>query len=278
MKNRNKFRGFVYRPESLSPFSYGKLVQVFLGMVAISLGAGNVTHAGLILLEDFEDSTITYTTSVPDALGNIDRFGYFGRIAPDTALNTSRHAFTNNQGNGYYGANNTRESSNGQPNRLITLDWSGIDISAFTNLELSWFVAEDDSDDGREHWDADNGTGIRTTRFDILTQLDGGGFNPIFAVRAENAAFDQTPRVDTDFDGVGDGAEITDAFTQYMVSIPDGSILDIRVEIAELDIDEEDIAFDSLRLTGTTAVPEPSSFLFLSLLGLVGTGLRRWRK
>ena len=233
-------------------------------------------QADTILLEDFEDSTLTYTVSVPDDVDELGTRDYFGRLHDvDTGLPPVDVSYSNRQGQGFYGVQDTDGTSSGDIDD-ITLDWTGIDISNHENLNLSWFVAEDDATDGNEDWDT-------TSSFRILAQIDGGGFFDVFALESELGTdgneTNELVRVDTDFDGTGDGAEITDTFTQFNAALANGSTLDIRVEIQDLDTGDEDIAFDNLWLQGDfvgTAVPEPSTFAFL-LFGGLGLGLRRRR-
>ena len=53
-----------------------------------------------------------------------------------------------------------------------------------------------------------------------------------FGLRAPGA-LNTVAQVDTDFDGVGDGAIITDTFTQFIAAISGtGSSLDLLVEIS----------------------------------------------
>ncbi|GMG85538.1 hypothetical protein LNKW23_47610 [Paralimibaculum aggregatum] len=233
-----------------------------IGAAALIAAAGQA-GAEIVLLEDFEDAAIGYVASPADDLGDIATYDYFGRIAPDTASPPAGVAYGNRQGEGYFGVQDS-DSVPGGPDS-VQLDWTGIDIAGFTGLTLSWYVAEADAINGDEDWDGD-------TAFRIEAQLDGGGFVPIFGIAGTGP--DTAPRVDTDLDGIGDGAEITALFTQYSASIADGALLDIRVRFDNLDAGDEDLAFDSLRLEGdlpTAAVPLPAS-LPLAGLGLLALG------
>jgi len=193
-----------------------------------------------IFLEDFEDAQLTYTTSIPDDLSDIAASDYFGRIDDTSGLPISV-AYSNLQGSGFYGVQDPNGANSGDVN-LIQLDWTGIDISGFSNLNLSWYVAEDDANDGNEDWDSSD-----FVRLEV--QVDGGGFTSLFAIESEGGT-NTAPRVDTDFDGLGDGIEITDVFTQFSSDIANGSMLDIRLTINGLSVGDEDIAFDEVRLTG----------------------------
>lgn len=245
-------------------------MRAFLFVLAMLIG--NSAQADIILVEDFEDASISYTASAADDLADIFGLNYFGRIANDTALPPLDLLYGNAQGTGFFGAQNTDDAPGGGASQ-VSLSWNGIDVSNFENLNLSWFVAEDDS--ASESWDS-------SSSFRIEYQLDGGGFQNLFAIASEIGIDlnqeDEKPRVDTNFDGVGDGAEITDVFAQFSSVIANGSSLDIRVTIEGLDETEEDIAFDNLMLTGDlVGVPEPAA-LSLFALGLVGLITnRRWR-
>jgi len=227
----------------------------------------------VILFEDFEDATITYTSSISDDLTDISNLDYYGRIAADTAPTVpAALSYTNLQGSGYYGAQDINAANSDTVNS-ITLNWTGIDISSYIDLELSWFVAEDDATDGNEDWDS-------TSSVKLEFQLDGGGFSNVFAIEAESVAGDETnqmPRIDTDFDGIGDGNEITDSFTIYSSSIGNAAALDIRLTFESLNAADEDIAFDSLQLTGTApaALPEPNFISIIVIAGLWGMIRRR---
>lgn len=235
----------------------------------------STSHAATLFFEDFEDAAVGYTSSVPDDLTDIDNKDYFGRIDqyPGGAL-PADVIYNNVQGSGFYGAQDT-DSANSGDIQLITLNFSGIDISNATNLNLSWYVAEDDATDGNEDWDI-------TTSFRIDAQIDGGGYFTMFAIESADAAIVNTaPKVDTDLNGVGDGSEINDVFTQFSTGLlSTGSALDIRITIQDLDTGDEDIAFDSLLLTGDLPpVPLPAAaWLFASgLLGLIGVARRKVR-
>ena len=208
-----------------------------------------------ILFEDFEDATITYTATPADSLADIGNSDYYGRVA-FSALPADM-VYSNPQGNSAYAVQDI-DGALATPTSTITLDWSNIDVSNFTNLNLSFFVAEDD-DGSNEDWDS-------TESVRLSVQLNNGGFTDIFAIEAEeNPIGDQVnnaPRVDTDFDGIGDGALITDTFTQFSRAIADASELDIRLTIETFNASDEDIAFDNLLLEGDVADNPPALLAF----------------
>jgi predicted extracellular nuclease len=122
-----------------------------------------------------------------------------------------------------------------------TLNFSGIDISGATNLNFAIDVAEDDSSDGNEDWDAD-------TSLIIEYSIDGGAFQNLLAFEAEGDTNTQ-PAQDTNFDGLGDGTALSDTFSTFTAAIAgSGSSIDIRITFNNLTAGDEDIAIDNIRL------------------------------
>lgn len=241
-------------------------------MLGLAFLLPSVTQADTILLEDFEDATLTYSGPA-DAFGDLPGSrDYYGRFAPDTVSTPSGISLSNTQGSGYYAVEDTNGATGGGGSlNTVTLNWS-VNASAYENLSLSWFVAEDD-DGGSQDWDPDSS-------FIMSVQLDSGGFNPIFQVEAESAGVSNSiPRVDTNFDGVGDGTEITDTFAQFSTALADAGTVDIRVEFINLTAQDEDFAFDNLHLEGdlVSAIPEPGTALMFSV-ALIGCFVRRRRR
>lgn len=123
-----------------------------------------------------------------------------------------------------------------------TITFTGIDISGQSNLSFSILLAEDDSNDGKEDWDDND-------YFIVEYQIDGGGYKNLLAVRATEAGTNFAPAIDTNFDGVGDGTEITSTWADFSASISEtGATLDIKI-IVGLGSGDEDIAFDNLRVS-----------------------------
>lgn len=100
--------------------------------------------ADTLLFEDFEDSNITYTTSVPE----------FSDGAGDFFTRTNGSnigGFVNYggfDGNYYFAGMDLNGEGAALP---LTMTFSGIDISGYTNLSFSALVAEDD-DGANEDW------------------------------------------------------------------------------------------------------------------------------
>jgi hypothetical protein len=161
--------------------------------------------------------------------------------------------YNNLLGSYFYGAQDT--DGDGGPDYL-TLSIDDISISTYTTLVFKVYLAEDDASDALEDWD-DN------TWLHISYDIDNtGSFTNLIWVEATGGT-NSTPRIDSDFDGVGDGTEITPTFTEFIASIVGtGSVIDILVEFNYLDAGDEDIAIDNLLITGTPSggVSDPTSF------------------
>ena len=247
-----------------SSFAFGLIIAVCFPILA----QGQTT----VFFEDFEDATVGFTM-FPENLSNIGVSDYYGRVNAASGL-PSYGDYGNKQGSGFYGLEN--QDSAGVPLTTVTMSVFGLNIDTLTDLQVSLFVAEDDAADGFEDWDV--ASSVR-----LEAQIDGGGFANIFAIEgASGTVGNQMARRDTNFDGIGDGAEITTDFTQFTVSLADfaaslgastGALLDLRFTITGLDQNDEDIAIDNVRVFG---VPEPSAMGLLALMGTVAC-LRRKR-
>jgi len=131
-----------------------------------------------------------------------------------------------------------------------TLTFSDIDISGQSDLFFSIDVAEDQSSDGSEDWDGDSALIIEYS-------IDGGTFQNLLAFEAEGGT-NTEPAQDTNFDGIGDGANLTDTFQTFSAAIAGtGSSLDIRVTFANLTSGDEDVAIDNLVLSNGELAPPP---------------------
>ncbi len=130
-----------------------------------------------------------------------------------------------------------------------TLSIDDINISGYTNLELRVYLAEDD-DGLNEDWDASDYLHID---YDID---NSGTFSNGVWVENDGSGFNSAPYIDTDYDGDGDGAEITDTFTQFTKNITGtGSLLDIKITFGGLTSSDEDIAIDHIEIWGIAAGP-----------------------
>ncbi|MEO1293454.1 MAG: hypothetical protein AAFV62_11600, partial [Pseudomonadota bacterium] len=196
-------------------------------------------HMAIIYSESFEtDGNGTrYTTSVPEFS---DGFGDFFTRTDGSTIG-SFYEVTGADGDFYFAAQDLDGEGAIPP---LTLDITGIDITGVTNLGLSFLAAEDDEGTNQD-WDASDFV-------HISVQIDGGGYVDIlnFESVPDGDEFNAVPGVDTDFDGDGDGTELTDVFQTFTAAIAgSGSTLDLRIEY-QLDAGDEDFAIDLIEING----------------------------
>lgn len=228
-------------------------------LTTVFVTTGSSAFAANLFLEDFEDGKVAYTIAPAAAEFSDGGTDYFGRVSPTGITIAGGVVFSNLQGTGFFAGQDL--DGDGEAGTQ-TINITGINILNFGNLSFSGFFAEDD-DGTNQDWD-------NTDSLIVEAQIDSGGYFPVFQIENDGSQFNAAPLVDTDFDGVGDGDEITNAFTQFTTPISGtGNSLDLKITIA-LGSGDEDIAFDNISIDGDAAIPEPSTALLggLALLGL----------
>jgi len=233
----------------------GTLVAVaaILGLVA------SPASAAVLLLEDFEDTTVLYTASEAEFSDGFDDF-WFNTAGPLT--HDSSTVYLGPDGEFFNGMDLDGEGAT----LPILMDFNGIDISGYTGLSFGIDLAEDD-DGTNQDWDI-----LDFVHIDY--QIDGGGYQNLLWIESipGATAFNAEPGIDTDFDGDGDGTAITETFAGFTEAIAGtGSTLDIRITW-QLDAGDEDLAIDNVSVTG---VPEPATIALLGFGGLVLLRRRR---
>ncbi len=182
-----------------------------------------------------------YTTSIPeftDGAGD-----YFLRTNGSDI--SSSIEFSGIEGNYYFAAQDVIDGSS--PAVFITFE--NIDISGQTGLEFGVLLAEDDASDGNEDWD-------NSDYLHILYSIDGSEWENLLWVENDGDGTNSSAFIDSDFDGVGDGTEITDTFSEFIIPIAGtGNNISIKVEF-NFNSGDEDIAIDNLRI-GTDLNPLP---------------------
>ena len=199
--------------------------------------------ADTIFQESFEtDGNGTrYTTSIPEFSDGSGDF--FTRT--DSSNIGSFYQVSGFDGSFYFAAMDTDEEP---PNAdIVSVLWEDINISGFTNLNLSGLFAEDD-DGFSQDWDAD-------ALVFLEYQIDEGGFSKVLQFASEDAT-NTEPGLDIDFDGIQDGTSLTDTFAEFSAAIAGtGSSLDLRLTIENLEAGDEDIAIDNIQITGDAVAP-----------------------
>ncbi len=224
----------------------------------LTLVCASSAHAAGIFLEDFEGPAVSYTSSVAEFSDG--SFDFFTRT-DGSNINTSVN-YGNVQGALHFAAMDL----DGEGAAAIqTLTFAGIGIDFYTNLQFSGLFAEDTASNGAEDWD-------QSDFVKVEYQIDGAGFQNLLAFENDGSTFNSAPFEDTDFDGTGDGTELTDVLSEFSKSIAGtGSVLDLRIIMA-LNAGDEDIAFDNIVITGDLSVPVSApATLWLVLAGLLGS-------
>ncbi|MDO5971533.1 T9SS type A sorting domain-containing protein [Flavivirga aquimarina] len=153
--------------------------------------------------------------------------------------NITGESFSNIQGTYYFTAQDLDgEGASSQQSLLI----NNINISGYSSLEFRVHIAEDDIG-ASQHWDDSD---FLHFNYD----LDNSGiFSDLLWVEGTGGT-NTEPQIDTNFDGTGDGATISDTFTQFTQSIVGtGSLLDIQI-VFDFNAIGEDIAIDNIEIWG----------------------------
>ena len=212
----------------------GKIIFLFFSIgIFLSVNLFSQTTLNNLTFE----STGGYSTSVSEFTDG--SYDYFTRT---DGSNIGSVDFTNIQGSYYFAAQDI--DGLGGPSE-VTLLIDDVDISEYNNIQLKVFIAEDD-DGSDQDWDASD-----FVHFDYDID-NSGSFSS--AIHIESSGGTNTePAIDSNFDGIGDGAAITNTFAQFTANITGtGSLIDIRITF-DLDSGDEDIAIDNVELVGTAA-------------------------
>ena len=233
----------------------------FLMAVATLLTAASGTLNGQVIsIVDFETSGGFTPSFVDDA----NEFGDFFRVSDGSDITGD---YTGATGSFFAAQDIDGVASTGATSPATVL-FDAVDISGQSNLLFSVDLAEDD-DGTDQDWDDS----------DFLLfeySIDGGAFTNLLAVENDGSEFNSAPLIDTDFDGTGDGAEITNNFANFQAAIADtGDSLVLRATFA-LNAGDEDIAVDNVAIS-VAAIPEPASATVLGL-GALGCLVIRRRK
>ncbi|MCD6311661.1 MAG: lamin tail domain-containing protein, partial [Elusimicrobia bacterium] len=186
-------------------------------------------------ITEFSDGGNDYWGTIFDDAGDLDVYssshGYINE--------TSGLAFNGILGSYFFGGMDT---DGDQPVIPSSITVSNIDISGYTDLVFYSYIATDNP--ASLNWDS-------TDYVHFQYSVDGGAWTDLIWVESSSTLSNQSPKIDTDFDGLGDGTAITDTFVEFSKAIAEtGSSIDIKVEFF-LNDGDTDIAIDNLRIAGT---------------------------
>lgn len=220
-----------------------KILALFILVYVVNMDCWGQTT---IWSEDFESdgSGSRYTTSITEFTDS--GADYFLRT---DGTDITGESFSNIKGSYYFAAQDIDGEGASLP---VTLSFDDIDISGKSSIQFSIYLAEDD-DGSNQDWD---GADYVHVDYDVD---NSGSFTNLIWIENDGDGLNARPLIDTDFDGSGDGTEITSTFTQFTADIATtGSTIDIRITF-ELDSGDEDIALDNLELTESAVTPEPTN-------------------
>lgn len=127
-----------------------------------------------------------------------------------------------------------------------TLEWNDVDISGYSDLQVSLEIASIGNSSGGPPGPFEPGDFLL-----VAMAVDGGYFEPLLDFRSNGNGYLES---DTDGDGIGDSDLVTGLFVEnapsYLSVIPEGSTLDLRITFSS-DAATEDIAIDNVRVSGT---------------------------
>lgn len=219
-----------------------KITPILILLLVFSFGYGQTT----LVTFDFENAG-GYTTNIPEFTDQAISTGRDYFIRTDGS-DINGEAFTGTIGSFYFAAQDIDGEGASLPTRLL-LD--NLNISGYNTLEIRVYLAED-NDGANEDWDVGDYVHFN---YDID---NSGSFTNLIWIENDGSTFNSAPYIDTDYDGTGDGTEITDTFSLFTQNIGGtGSLLDIEI-LFNLNAEDEDIAIDNIEIRGTLAPCNPA--------------------
>jgi len=210
-------------------------------LLLMSFGIGGLIGQTTVLNEQFDsDANFTKTSDGFYSDGSGDYFGIYdpsggtddfdGGSEPSGVPNYS--SFT---GNFLIGED---LDGDGTASTQITT-WSGLNISGLINLSFSGSFAATTGFDGPDN-------------IIVEVDIDGGGFVNVLAFEADADQSNEYLAVDADFNGQGDGTQLTTTVQNFTRAIAGtGNVLTLRVTYTA-NSGSEEFGVDDLKIIGTT--------------------------
>ncbi|MFA6059876.1 MAG: T9SS type A sorting domain-containing protein [Taibaiella sp.] len=142
----------------------------------------------------------------------------------------------------------------------LSITWTGIDISGKTNLSFKGLFAANSTS---QPWDNMNAclSGVATTNTDYIIlqyRIDGGSYTNLIRFYNRGSATNGTDKYlyeDTNNNGCGDSAQLTNAFSEFTKNITGtGSLLDLQLLVYSEGTNEE-WGVDNFRIFGSVPLP-----------------------
>jgi hypothetical protein len=205
---------------------------------ALLFGAFIMNGQTIIYELDFDSNNTGYTLSYDDS-ASTDVNDYF-RVTDENSISEQ---FFNDEAN-FFAANDI-DGISGSPNATQTLVISNIDVTGYTNLTFSIDIAEGD-DGSNEDWDNND-------YFHVDYNIDNSSSENLIWIENDGTQYNTAPYIDLNFNGDGEGTEITDTFTTFTNSITGGGASLTLTLTFRLDSGDEDIAIDNILVKGTAS-------------------------
>lgn len=181
-------------------------------------------------VEDFSDDS--QFTVEQGALGSDGDDNYF-LVDNGTSINKSYDGVTGS----FLAAQDTDDPDIAGGAAPVQVEWTGIDISTLSDPIFTGLFGSVLDDNG----DIDDSDFIR-----VEYKVDGGTYQDLIAFENDGTSSNTTFQEDTDFDGVGEGTDISSgagAMESFQKPLPSGSTLDLRLT-AHVNSGDEDFAVD----------------------------------
>jgi len=190
-----------------------------------------------LYIEDFEDSSINYTTSTTEFTDGVDDF--FTRTNGDNISNN--YSVLNTAGDYYFAAQDI-DGEGAASEQIITLN--PIDVSDLKQINFSILIGEDDAADNTGDWD-------KSDYFKITYKFDSSDVENLLWIANNGDTFNSYALIDTNFDGIGDGTLITSEMTLYEKDITVPSLASNITFYLTFDLNggDEDLAIDDILVT-----------------------------
>lgn len=221
--------------------------------------------ADIIFNVDFETPDVGYTVTNGFYESSDDYW-----IRTDGSNITTDRTYSGIQGSWFMAGEDTDKSGT---QGYVGLTLNSVNVSGYTDLSVSLLLAAGGNGNIYEYVDY----------ISLQYSMNSGAFTQIGRFSGDSYSSSSPLKSDTDFNGLGDGIALTNAFQKFTYAIPEtGSALQVRI-MTSMSASGEAVAVDNFLIEGTpptppvpdpspSQVPEPSAIILLGcgLIGLVG--------